>query len=138
MSSSKRQIAALLIGTFLFSLSGCGRISIDYDGAAVLRYSEKQAWAADKKDVIQTLTEEETSSVKAFLSSGKHIPTEVGCPFTEDISIAFGGQVFAVAWDGCPTVRLTNSDNTHEYYKISEEGWDYITALFEKYTDYSE
>lgn len=135
MKVPKRQIAALLIGAFLLSFSGCSRIVIDYEGNATLRFSSMTA--GDDTKFTQILTEEETLSVKAFLSAWKRFPTEVGCPFTEEISIAFGGQVFAIAWDDCPNVRLTNSDNTYEYYEINEEGRDYITALFEKYADYA-
>jgi len=132
MKMRKRQLAAVLTVTLLL-LSGCSRIRIDDTGNAALRYSSMAV--GDDTKFTQLLTEEETLRVKEFLSAGKHLPTGVGCPFTEEISVAFGGQLFAIGWDGCPTVRLANSDGTFEYYEISQEGLDYITALFEKYAD---
>lgn len=134
MRIRKRQLAAVLT-VMLLLLSGCSRIRIDDTGNATLRYSSMTA--GDGAKFTQLLTGEETLRVKEFLSAGKHLPTEVGCPFTEEISVAFGGQLFAIGWDGCPTVRLASSDGTYEYYEISQEGLDYITALFKKYTNWS-
>lgn len=127
----KRISAALLIIIFLFPFAGCSRISIDYDGNATLKFCRKRK--DDNTELTQILTEEETRNVKAYLSSAEYTPGEGGCPFDEDISITFGDQVFAIAYDDCPGVWLLDSD---KYYTMSEEGRNYIVSLFEKYVGY--
>jgi hypothetical protein len=127
----KRFFAALLIAISLFSLAGCNHISINYDGNATLNFSGKAK--DDNTELTQILTEEESLKVKTYLSNAKYTPGQGGCPFDESISITFGNQIFAIAYDDCPGVWLPGTD---KYYKISEEGRNYIVSLFEKYVGY--
>ena len=126
----KRVFAALLVLISLFSLIGCSKISIDYDGNATLKFCGKRE--GDSTELTKTLTEEETYTVKTFLSSAEH-SSGVGCPFDENISITFGDQVFAIAYDDCPSIWLVGSD---KYYTLSKEGTAYIVSLFEEYVGY--
>ena len=127
----KRFSATLLIILFLFSMGGCNRISINYDGNATLKFCG--VCKDDKTKLTQILTEEETRIAKAYLSSAEYTPGVGGCPFNKNISITFGDQVFAIAYDGCPIIWILDSD---KYYTMSEEGRTYIVSLFEKYVGY--
>ena len=127
----KRIFACLLILVTLFSLVGCNRISIRYEGNATLNFCGK--WIYDDTRLTQVLTEEETKNAKKYLSEAKYSPGVGGCPFDEDVSIVFGDQVFAIAYDDCPCVYLVGSD---KYYTMSEEGRNYIVSLYEKYVGY--
>lgn len=127
----KRFFAALLILISLFSFAGCNRISIDDDGNATLKFHGTAK--DDRTELTQILTEEETRKVNAYLSAAEYIPAGAGCPFDENISITFGKQVFAIAYDDCHSVWLVGSDR---YYAVSDEGGKYIRSLFKKYVGY--
>ena len=124
----KRLFAVLLSIFLLLSLAGCNRISINHRGNATLNYCGKVR--GNDIELSQALTAEETSSVKKYLTSARYCHDGAGCPFDENISIAFGDQIFAVATDDCPTVWIVGSD---DYYTISDAGRSYIISLFQKY-----
>ena len=98
----------LIIIISSLSLVGCSRISIDYDGNATLRFRGTRI--DDNTKLTQMLTEEETNTVRTYLSSAEYVHGQVGCPFDENISITFVDEVFAIACDGRPSVWSLDSD----------------------------
>ena len=127
----KRFAVTLLLLLFLLAFAGCNRITINYKGNATLNFSGNSL--GDTTDLTQILTEEETEKVEAYLSSAEYVPGGVACPFDSETSITFGEQIFAISTDDCPTVLLVGSN---QYYRMSEEGRNYIVSLFEKYVGY--
>ena len=128
----KRFFAIACSLLILCSLAGCQKISIDYDGDAVLTCDTKKiGMPGEGIQVTVTLTAEETKMVKKYLSAAKYEADGAGCPFDENISIAFGDRVFAIGYDSCGTVRDMTMD---EDYDLSKEARTYINSLFEKYT----
>lgn len=117
----KRLLTAIVILLAAITLTGCNRISISYEGDAVLNYTGA---------VTQVLTKEETETVKAYLSDAAYSYNQLACSFREDISITFGDQSFAIAYDDCASIWLPDSN---AYYTIPEEARAYIVSLFVKY-----
>jgi len=124
----KRTFAIALSVFLLLSLAGCNRISIHHQGNATLNYFGNVK--GNNVELTQTLTEGETQVVKKYLNLARYCHDGAGCPFDENISIAFGDQVFAIATDDCPTIWVVGSN---DYYTISDAGRSYIISLFQKY-----
>jgi hypothetical protein len=131
----KRFIAILCSLLILCSLAGCQKISIDYDGDAVLTCDTKKiGMPGEGIQVTVTLTDLETKTVKSYLASAKHCGASgAGCPFHKDLSIDFGDQVIAIGYDSCGCVWIVGTD---DYYELSNEAISYINSLFEKYAGY--
>ena len=127
----KRIFACFLILVSLFALVGCQRITIKYEGNATLKFCE--VWDSDTADITQVLTEEESYQVKKYLTESTYLESGAGCPFDENISIIFGDRIFAVSCDDCPTIKDVISK---KYYRMSDEGREYIVSLFKKYVGY--
>lgn len=119
----KKVLCLLLAVCLLGALSGCSRISIPSNSNGALKAS----------GFTQILSQEESIKVKKYLTKARCASGIPGCPFDKNISIAFDEQVFAIAYDDCPSVWLAGSE---DYYRISEEGRSYIVSLFEKYVGY--
>lgn len=119
-------IVALISAALIFI--GCERIFIFSGGNATLTF------IFGDKHIVQTLTEEETKTVKELFSGKPSSFFELpACPFDENISISFGSQTFAIAGDDCDTVK---DWGMNRYFDIGPEGKEYIKALFEKYGGY--
>lgn len=116
--------AAVLLVGLLFGFMSAGE-------KATLRFEGK--WVDDDTSLTQALTAWETRNVKGILARAEPVIGETACPFDEDISISFGDQVYAIAYDDCAMVWDPKGD---EYYEISKEGRAYIVSLFEKYVGY--
>lgn len=124
----KRTMAFVLIALTIFTVSGCSKIRIPQEELAVLTYREQIVGSPDA--IIESLTVEESAKVREILMEAKHNPGIGGCPYTEEISIAFGEQLFLIAWDGCNTVCDAQNE---KYYVVNKEDWAYIVSLFESY-----
>ena len=124
----KRFFVGLVLILFLFSLVGCSPIMITTNDNAVLKYDN--SWKRGHINLTQTLTAEETRVVKDYLTSAEYTPGAGGCPFSEKASITFGDQIFAFSQDGCHGIWIIGTDR---YYSLSDEGYNYIVSLFEKY-----
>ena len=124
----KRLLILALVFVLLFCASGCSKIRISNNELAVLIYHEPVA--GNTETIVETLSAEESETVRRILMDAKYNPGIGGCYYTENISFTFGDQVFAVACDGCETIWDIQND---KYYVVDQEDWAYIEALFEQY-----
>ena len=124
----KRVIALALVAMILLGVSGCAKIRITRGELAVLTYREQVVGSPDA--IVVTLTSEESAKVREILTDAKHNAGIGGCHYTEEISFAFGEQLFLIACDGCNTVCDAQNE---KYYEIKWEDWAYIVSIFERY-----
>lgn len=127
----KQFTALLLIVAIVFAFAGCNKPAPAHQNNATLYFGGVQE--GDRTDLTQVLTEEETQKTKEYLSSAELIGYEPKCLFSENVSIALDGKVYAIAYDSCPSFWLVD---TNDYYTISVEGKSYIESLFTKYVGY--
>ena len=89
------------------------------------------------KNICVELTEEEAEKVVEILDGNSYDPIFFdgipSCGFSNEVSLKVGSRVFAIAMDTCNCVQDMGS---LRYFNISQEGIEYIHALFEKYGGY--
>jgi len=122
----KRCCILLCVIGLLLALCGCNRIRIPATESATLYF--RNALQGDLRKQAYSLSAAETARLRECLQNAKHNAGIGGCYYHEDISISFGDQVFAIAWDGCETLWDMNTD---KYYEIEKKDWEYILSLFE-------
>lgn len=121
----KRLICLLLVLSSLLALSGCRETKISEDAAVTLHFY----------DIVQELTAEESAKVIEILDGNPYEPLSgiPACGFSKEVSFEINGRFYAVAMDTCNNMQDLG---TLRFFDISEEGIDYIHALFEKYGGY--
>lgn len=132
MKIFRRILIAFLCILPLWVLLSLNRITILGDNPATLRFTGVSAKDAGKS-ITHSLTDEETRKVKSILSAAVRQYSMPACPFDNEISLAFGDRVFAIAYDGCAMVLEAE---TGKYFAISDDGKEYFISLFEKYAGY--
>lgn len=121
----KRLICFFLMISCLMSLAGCRETKISEDATVTLHFN----------DIVQELTAEESAKVIEILNGNPYDPLSgvPACGFSKEVSFEIGGRFYAVAMDTCNNMQDLG---TLRFFDISEEGIDYIHALFEKYGGY--
>ena len=123
----KRIICLLAVLACLMMLCGCRETKIKENAAVTLHFY----------DIVQELTAEESEKVIEILNGNtyKDVFTSgvPACGFSEEVSFEINGKFYCIAMDTCSRVRGFGS---LRYFSVSEDGMDYIHALFEKYGGY--
>ena len=123
----KRLLCFILMVACLLVLSGCRETKIKENAAVTLHFI----------DIFQELTAEESAKVIEILNGNtyKDVFTSgvPACGFSKEVSFEINGRFYAVAMDTCNNMQDLG---TLRFFDISEEGIDYIHALFEKYGGY--
>jgi hypothetical protein len=122
----KRFLAALLLCAILLSLSACSVVlTLPTDEVTLVYHT-------DYADFEVTLEEKEARMVRSILNGNISVFNSgyAGCGYGKSVSIRVGIQQFGMARDGCQGFK--NLVTLHEF-EVSEEGWEYIVSLFEKY-----
>ncbi len=121
----KRIICLLAVFVCLMMLCGCRETKIKEDAAVTLHFN----------DIVQELTAEESEKVIEILNGNTYdpLPGVPACGFSKEVSFEINGKFYCIAMDTCSRVRGFGSSR---YFSVSEDGIDYIHALFEKYGGY--
>ena len=82
------------------------------------------------KNICVNLSNEDSQILKAIFNNKKLYSDNPSCGFTPNISIRFGDDVFSIACDNCPIIRL---DNKNKYLKVSSEERETINKIFDKF-----
>ena len=123
----KKLLSILLVSTLIFSLIGCAKISVTDKSSATLTFIH------DGKNITEALNEEEANKLKAIFDGKALYSDSPSCAFSEDISISFGEQVFAIACDSCNVVKDCTSG---KFFKVSEREKETIIAIFKNHGGY--
>ena len=107
-------VVILVLTIAVLSTTGVplGEVTINYEGTTI------------------TLTSVEASLMRSIFSFKIYKGGIGGCPYEEDISIAFGNTVYAIATDGCYTAKDWQNGRCFEFNNVEFEA---IAALFERY-----
>lgn len=123
----KRLICFFLTVCCLMVLAGCRETKISEYETVTLHFD----------DIVQELTAEESAKVIEILNGNtyKDVFTSgvPACGFSKEVSFEINGKFYCIAMDTCSRVRGFGSSR---YFSVSEDGIDYIHALFEKYGGY--
>ena len=122
----RRLICFFLTVCCLMVLVGCRETRISEDAAVTLHF------CCYENDIVQELTAEESAKVIEILDGNPYEPLSgiPACGFSKEVSFEINGRFYAVAMDTCNNMQDLG---TLRFFDISEEGIDYIHALFEKY-----
>lgn len=127
----KRLLCFVVLLCCLLVLSGCRETRISENATVTLYFR------CYDNDIVQELTAEEAAKVIEIVNGNAFKSTFVygvpSCGFSKEVSLKIGGRYYAVAMDTCNNMQDLG---TLQYFDISEEGVDYIHALFEKYGGY--
>ena len=124
----KRVVLLCFLLAFLLLVTGCAQIRIPKGERAVLTYDPPVM--GDSLRVVETLTAEESATVRRILMDAKRMDGADGASFTKAVSLSFGERVFAVAYRGGEAVWDVQND---QYYAIDKADWEEILALFKRY-----
>ncbi|MBQ8909941.1 MAG: hypothetical protein IJY91_02735 [Oscillospiraceae bacterium] len=125
----KRIICFLAVLACLMMLCGCGETKIKEDAAVTLHF------CCYENDIVQELTAEESAKVIEILNGNTYdpLPGVPACGFSKEVSFEINGRFYAVAMDTCNNMQDLGS---LRFFPVTEDGIDYIHALFEKYGGY--
>lgn len=125
----KRLICFFLMICCLMSLAGCRETRISEDATVTLHFCDND------KDIVQELTAEESAKVIEILNGNTYdpLPGVPACGFSKEVSFEINGRFYAVAMDTCNNMQDLG---TLRFFPVTEDGIDYIHALFEKYGGY--
>jgi len=128
----KKHITISIITVVILILCGCFMVNlfsfkVNISGTnAKLTYIYNAENNAENKNV--TLSAEESEIIKNIFNGQKTHFDNPSCGFTKNISIKFNSQVFCIACDNCPIIKLRG-----KYFSISETDRETINRIFEKY-----
>lgn len=126
----KRLLYVFLTVCCLLTIVGCRETKISEDATVTLHF------CCYENDIVQELTAEESARVIEILNGNTYDPAFSGvpaCGFSKEVSFEINGRIYAVAMDTCSKMQDLG---TLQFFNISEEGMDYIHALFEQYGGY--
>ena len=83
------------------------------------------------KDLVVSLTPDETSKIKKILSGHFLYIDNPSCGFSEEVSVRFGeDQTFCIARDNCAIVYWKEKDR---YFSISKKQKEYLAEILSVY-----
>lgn len=82
------------------------------------------------KNISMELSQDESIKLKNILTNKRLYSDNPSCGFTKEISIRFHEQVFCIACDSCPVIKL---EGENKYFNISESDRKEIEIIFERY-----
>ena len=123
----KRVFCLTILLLLLLSLSGCATTQLEAGAAVELHF------VYGDKEIHATLTSEEAAQVIEILDGRTYSSIWDGtpsCGFDVNIRLTVNGHSYAIA---CDTCRFVQDLDNLRYFSVSQEGIDYIHALFETY-----
>lgn len=128
MKAGKKITIAGVIVTVIFGFTFL--YSVIPQQVKIRTSSAQLVYITDKVEVRESLSNEEALAIYAVFN-GKTLkdgnPSRI---FTSNISIRFGEQIFCIACDRSPVVKLQNKD---KYFEINAADRKLIESLFEKF-----
>lgn len=111
---------------FVLIIVYSGRFHCNYSNLGKLKFHYSDV------NIDETLTKEQSKRVSDIFN-GKRYIDEPSCGFSEDASISFDGEIFAIASDSCRIVKIIGKDKCIE---LSESEIQEIHSIFEQYGGY--
>ena len=137
----KRRICLILsLLVLVLSFTGCYPIRLPRSSEVVLRYGHKP-YGEEETLHSFTLTDAEVQAVRKHLRAAKYLSVGAGCAFKHGsghvymYSLSFDERIIAMAYDDHHTLWDVERDR---YYEMTNEGWEYLTDLFNRYLGVTE
>lgn len=123
----KITICIFLTASLSLALLSCAKVSVKHDVSATLNF------VCGDKNITEALTEEESEQIKAIFNGKALYSDSPSCAFSENVSIALGDRVFAIACDDCNIVKDCTSG---KFFSVSESEKEIIIGVFKNHGGY--
>jgi len=118
----------LAIIAFMVLFNGCGRVELASNTPVILNYSynqthfSKEAKKEEKEKIISILNDKKYHS-SIFVG-------ELSCGFSEDVSIKVDNEIYEIACDNCPYIKVKS---TEKYLFLTDEEAKNMREIFFNY-----
>ena len=113
----------LLVTLMIFSFASCSKVELaEGEIVAVFRYGDM--------DITQVLSDEDSETVRTIFEGKSMFSDSPSCGFSENVSLAIGGDTYCIACDDCGIIYHVKED---KYFRLSEQENEALRELLVEY-----